>query len=95
MARHDPAIYPGRYATCVFDHAKALCGARPDLDNCQPLHCRNAALTQANRQALRGEVTELETYLDRIPALPPYLSAVLRQRANAITAFLDTNTAPR
>jgi hypothetical protein len=26
MKRHDPAIYPGKYVTCVYSHAKALCG---------------------------------------------------------------------
>ena len=25
MARHDPAVYPGEYITCVHDHTKALC----------------------------------------------------------------------
>src|SRR6266700_346401 len=26
MQRHDPAVYPGKYVTCVHSHAKALCG---------------------------------------------------------------------
>ncbi len=39
MTRHDPAIYPGKYVTCVYSHAKALCKAEntPDLGNCRPL----------------------------------------------------------
>jgi integrase len=95
MSRHDPAIYPGKYVTCVFDHTKALCGTRPDLDNCQPLHCRNVALTEANRAALRDELAALDAVLGRVPAPPPYLAAILHQRAEAITAFLDKTDQPR
>jgi hypothetical protein len=31
MNRDDPAVYVGRYATCVYDHTKALCHARVGL----------------------------------------------------------------
>jgi hypothetical protein len=42
MDRHDPAIYPGKYITCIYSHAKALCtrSAGPDLGSCRPLECR-------------------------------------------------------
>jgi hypothetical protein len=58
MKRHDPAIYPGKYVTCVYSHAKALCGGdtQPDLASCQPLRCRNVALTPGQpRHARRGD----------------------------------------
>lgn len=28
MTRSNPAVYPGTYVTCVYDHTKAMC--RPD-----------------------------------------------------------------
>ncbi|MGK5738901.1 hypothetical protein [Micromonospora sp. URMC 103] len=31
MEREDPAIYPGRYATCIYNHSKALCRQRQTL----------------------------------------------------------------
>ena len=36
MKRHDPAIYPGKYVTCVYSHAKALCGGGAHPDSCPP-----------------------------------------------------------
>lgn len=59
MKRHDPAIYPGEYITCVNDPAKALCEkARrgnseglPSHGGCLPLSCRNVALTPENTAA--------------------------------------------
>jgi hypothetical protein len=90
MARHDPAIYPGKYVTCIYSHAKALCtrGAGPDLGSCRPLECRNAAFTAANRDAFRGELASIDASLARIPALPPYLQHTLARRREAIAAFL-------
>jgi hypothetical protein len=90
MARHDPAIYPGRYVTCIYSHAKALCtrSGGPDLGSCRPLECRNAAFTTANRDTLRGELASIDTSLTRTPALPPYLQHTLARRREAITAFL-------
>ena len=44
MKRHDPAIYPGTYVTCVYRHDKALCrrdseiaGPTTELADCKPL----------------------------------------------------------
>ncbi len=90
MARHDPAIYPGKYVTCIYSHAKALCSrhAEPDLGSCRPLECRNAAFTAANRDALRDELPRIDASLARTPALPPYLQHTLAGRREAIAAFL-------
>ena len=90
MNRHDPAIYPGTYVTCIYNHAKALCarGTGPDLGTCRPLECRNAAFTKANRDALRGELDRINASLASTPALPPYLQHTLTARRDAITAFL-------
>ncbi|MFJ8787320.1 hypothetical protein [Streptomyces sp. NPDC102476] len=60
MDRHDPAVYPGQYVTCVHDHTKALCEkARnqrsellPDHGGCKPLACHNVALTPSQHRRL-------------------------------------------
>jgi hypothetical protein len=93
MKRHDPAIYPGKYVTCVYSHAKALCsgGTQPDLSSCQPLRCRNVALTPGNRDALAEEITSLDTALSARPALPPLLERRFRDRHQAIAEFLASN----
>ena len=90
MASHDPAIYPGEYVTCIYHHPRALCtrGDGPDLAACQPLRCRNAAFTPANRDALRSELAAIDASLARAPALPPYLQHTLTARCHAITALL-------
>jgi hypothetical protein len=49
MRRQDSAIYPGAFATCVFQPDKALCqprrdlagATRPGLGECRPLECGN------------------------------------------------------
>jgi hypothetical protein len=54
MQRDDPAVYPGTYATCVYNPDKALCRQqhdirgtlRPSLGSCRPLECRNTALSR-------------------------------------------------
>jgi hypothetical protein len=91
MKRHDPAIYPGKYVTCIFSHAKALCstGDHPDLGNCKPLRCRNVALTPANRAALTDELAAIDADLAATPPLPPFLRHKLCERRDAIAAFLD------
>lgn len=97
LRRHDPAIYPGRYATCVFDPDKALCTRTttrdgrlaPTLGECQPLHCRNVALTSGNIAALRAETTTIDTELTQRPALPPLLRTRLTQRREQIVQFTE------
>ena len=103
MARHDPAVYPGEYITCVHDHAKALCEkARsrrseglPDHGGCKPLACRNVALTPVNTAAWQREIDRIGRRLASRPALPPLLRHRLEARRAEITAFLSQNTTNR
>ncbi len=65
MDRHDPRIYPGQYVTCVYNPDRALCHRRdsadgPCLPDCQPLACRNVALTSANIAELTRHQAHLE-----------------------------------
>jgi hypothetical protein len=78
------------YVTCIYHHPRALCthGDGPDLGTCQPLRCRNAAFTPANRDALRRELARIDASLIQAPALPPYLQHTLTARRQAITALL-------
>jgi integrase len=101
MAKHDPAVYPGTYVTCVHDHAKALCErarqqrseALPDHGNCKPLACRNVALTPQNLAAWRKEIDRITARLAARPGPPPLLRHRLEARRTEITAFLLENTA--
>jgi integrase len=78
IQRRDPHIYPGDYSTCVFDRAKAMCHPQPDLrgttrpvqTSCQPLDCRNTALTSSNRISLHAEADNIEAQLNQRPLLP-------------------------
>jgi hypothetical protein len=96
MKSHDPAIYPGKYSTCVFNPDKALCRKKasikgvvmPRISECQPLECRNVALTESNVLALRSEVAELEVELAKKPSLPPLLEKTIERRIDEISAFL-------
>jgi hypothetical protein len=101
MARHDPAVYPGEYVTCVHDHSKALCEkARnrrseglPDHGGCKPLACRNVALTPDNVASWHSEIDKITERLAARPPLPPLLRRRLEDRRTEITAFLDRTTA--
>lgn len=96
MQRHDPHLYPGDYITCVFDPSKALCQPRPDTagalrpaaSRCQPLDCRNTALTVDNRDALRDEAGRIDIELADRPTLPPLLLHRLTARRDKISNFL-------
>ncbi len=99
MAKHDPAVYPGQYITCVHDHTKALCErARsrseglPDHGGCKPLACRNVALTPENTAAWQREIDRITRRLATRPALPPLLRHRLEARRTEITAFLLENS---
>ncbi|QTI90625.1 hypothetical protein [Streptomyces sp. AgN23] len=100
MARHDPAVYPGQYVTCVHDHTKALCEkARnrrseglPDHGGCKPLACRNVALTVENTAAWQRQINRINQRLATRPPLPPLLRHRLEARRDEITAFLKRNT---
>lgn len=97
MRRHDPAIYPGTYATCVFDPDKALCTRSrtlrgqlgPTLGDCQPLECRNVALTETNITELRAELIVIDSELVQRPTLPPLLQQRLQQRRDQIRQFIN------
>jgi hypothetical protein len=99
MARHDPAVYPGQYTTCVHDHTKALCErARhsrgeglPDHGGCKPLACRNVALTAENTAAWQREIDRIDQRLEARPPLPPLLRHRLEGRLEEIIAFLGRN----
>jgi hypothetical protein len=101
MRRHDPHLYPGTYARCVFDPAKAMCRPRPDghgvtrpaQKSCQPLDCRNTAITTSNRQAPHAEAARLGTALSARPTLPPLLERQVTERRDKITRFLDRHAA--
>ncbi|MGX6605783.1 hypothetical protein ACWKSP_27165 [Micromonosporaceae bacterium Da 78-11] len=97
MRRDDPAIYPGRYVTCVHSHATALCRqhrntsgkAIPTPSDCRPLSCRNVTLTADNIDAWIIEITELDQRLSSRPLLPPLLQRELEKRRDELTGFLD------
>ncbi|MFI5751516.1 hypothetical protein ACIBBE_37810 [Streptomyces sp. NPDC051644] len=100
MNRDDPAIYPGTYITYVHDPAKALCERAHqgtfeglgDHPQCQPLACRNVALTRENVDAWRREVELLDQGLTARPPLPPLLQHRLVQRKHQIEDFLATTS---
>jgi hypothetical protein len=94
LRRDDPAIYPGTYVTCVFNPDTALClkpgrTDHPQLADCQPLKCRNVALTHDNITAWHDEINAIDQRLHRAPPLPPLLATRLRQRHDELTDFLS------
>jgi len=103
MTRHDPAVYPGEYITCVHDHTKALCekarhrGSEglPDHGGCKPLACHNVALTPDNIAAWQREADRITRRLTTRPPLPPLLQRRLEDRRAQITTFLSRNSATR
>jgi hypothetical protein len=94
MARHDPHIYPGRFVTCVHNPDRALChnGTRtsPSLGDCQPLACRNVALTDANLAEWDQQLADIDRALDGDgTALAPYVRDRLTQRRTMIVKLID------
>jgi len=67
MRRHDSAIYPGAFATWVFNPDKALCQqhrdshgtTHPVQGTCRPLECGNVALSSDNIDALRRDCDQI------------------------------------
>jgi hypothetical protein len=92
IKKHDPAVYPGAYVTCVFDPAKALCQRNgpnhPDLATCRPLDCRNVALTPENLAAWKAETERITAHLQQRPAPPPLLQHQLQQRRDHLAVFV-------
>ncbi|WP_063791354.1 hypothetical protein [Streptomyces torulosus] len=86
VARHDPHEFPGTFVTCVYNPDRALCrapagpGHQPVLADCQPLACRNTALTPANHQALSSHFAQLEDALDDGDRLVPYVRHRLQEQ---------------
>ena len=83
MDREDPHIYFGRFVTCIYNPEKALCRRQlsndggqttPDLASCQPLQCRNVALTSENVKALATQLHKLDTHLAKADLLAPYVA---------------------
>lgn len=102
MTRHDPAVYPGTYSTCVYDHSKALCRTRtgalndaPDLTDCKPLTCRNIALNTDNLAAWYAELGTIDADLSARPTLPPLIVERLKKRREQIRDFLNRHEDPK
>ncbi|MFG2592359.1 hypothetical protein [Streptomyces sp. NPDC048438] len=80
MGKNDPAVYSGKFITCVRDPDKALCEkARttaaeglPEHGGCQPLTCHNVALTSVTRDQWQAELDAFTTRR-RAPLPPPPL----------------------
>ncbi|MEV8563642.1 hypothetical protein AB0478_46290 [Streptomyces sp. NPDC051917] len=102
MKRHDPAIYPGEYVTCVHAAPTALCEKAkrgrveglPDHGGCLPLACRNVALTPENARVWQRELGRIERRLAARPPLPPRLRARQIARHGEIAEFLTSNGIP-
>ncbi|MFD5742596.1 hypothetical protein ACFXJM_37740 [Streptomyces massasporeus] len=98
LARHDTHLYPGTFITCVYNPDRALCRTpadradQPVMADCQPLACRNTALTAANRQALGGHLARLEDTLAIGDRLAPYVRHRLEEQRRATGAFLARHT---
>jgi integrase len=101
MRRDDPRIYLGHFVTCVYNPDKALCRRQlsadgtqstPDLGSCQPLDCRNVALTAANRRALTDQLHKLDAHLAGADLLAPYVADRLAAQRRDLAEFLETAT---
>ncbi|MEV5200513.1 hypothetical protein [Streptomyces sp. NPDC053720] len=98
IARHEPHLYPGRFLTCVYNPDRALCRTpastadTPAMADCQPLACRNAALTSDNHHALSQHLAQLTTALANGDRLAPYLRHRLTEQHAATEAFLTRHT---
>ncbi|WP_434445312.1 hypothetical protein [Lentzea sp. E54] len=100
LRRADPAVYPGTFATCVYNPDTALCHpsrdsrgtTTPTLGDCRPLDCANTALTTDNLTALRAELDHLNRELTIRPALPPLLRHRLHDRRHRLDTFLRRHT---
>jgi integrase len=98
ITRHDPHVYPGEFVTCVYNPDRALCRRAeadgPSLQHCQPLACRNVALTTSNIDAFRRWLLQMEEHLGD-PTMAPYLRSRLAQRRDEVAQFLADNDIPQ
>ncbi|GAA3339474.1 hypothetical protein GCM10020358_23400 [Amorphoplanes nipponensis] len=96
MRRNDPKVYLGKFVTCVHNPDRALCRRQlttegPDLNNCQPLRCRNVALTARNLQALVDQLGTLDELLSNADAIAPYVADRLTQQRQDLLTLLSTS----
>ncbi|MFH9969339.1 hypothetical protein ACH4PR_50260 [Streptomyces mirabilis] len=86
------------FVTCVYPPERALCrtpsgpAETPVMADCQPLACRNAALTPANRQALADHLADLDNILADGDRLAPQVRHRLEERRRETAAFLTRHT---
>lgn len=97
MNRHDPHVYPGQYVTCVHNPDRALCRRSdgregPSLTDCQPLRCRNVALSTTNTAHLRTALANLDQELTRGEQLAPFVRHRLLIRRQELADFLTETT---
>lgn len=98
MKRHDPAIYPGTFVTCVYNPDRAVCrppadtSEQPELGDCRPLACRNTALPPDNRDAHARHVADLDSALAQGDRLAPYIRHRLQQQRQDTVDFLTRHT---
>ena len=100
MRREDPHIYLGHF-TCVYNPEKALCRRQltgddgqsmPDLSSCEPLRCRNVALTAENREALTHQQHKLDAHLAQAELLPPYVAQRLAEQLRDLATLFESAT---
>jgi hypothetical protein len=82
----------------VYNPDRALCRRAetdgPSLQHCQPLACRNVALTTGNIDAFRRWLLQMEERLGD-PTMAPYLRGRLAQRRDEVAQFLADNDIPK
>lgn len=81
--------------TCIYNSERAQCRSEttdegPDLRSCEPLSCRNVALTTDNTRSWNTEKARLEDEVSRAHLLPPYIGQKLRDRLKAVNELLET-----
>jgi len=76
----------------VHNPDRALCHngnqTDPSLGDCQPLACRNVALTKDNLTAWRDQLTKVDRSLETGEFLAPYVHERLRTRRDQINRLL-------
>ncbi|GAA3082396.1 hypothetical protein GCM10020000_80490 [Streptomyces olivoverticillatus] len=97
MKRNDPHVYPGEFVTCVYNPDRALCrrttdGEGPSLPDCQPLKCRNVALSRQNKDALTTWLAQADGQLARADVVAPYVRHRLEHRRQEVADLLTAHT---
>jgi len=91
IAVHDPQIYPGRFVTCVFNPERALCtrsSKGPEQGSCEPLDCKNVALSAANKSEWLAQLAQLDANMAAGEALAPYVLSRLEGHREAVVSML-------